>query len=240
VLHNLRCAVGICIRFHRLYPDIDEMDLIGEAHIALIDAVNTFDISRGNKFITYAYWSIRNRIIRYLRENLFPFRLPASVVKKIRILKQYLKLEKQIGEVPSLEELSAVIGSSKKTCRQLLQLTDFEQEPVKPPVALPAIDAYNRVELMQDLETHLTSEELYIIKRITGLDGAPPDKQKEIAADLGLSDEAVKQKKQHALAKLAVLFSKSDVLIEAFARAVAKYPHIDEDNMLNFKNLLDS
>lgn len=44
-------------------------DLAQEGHMGLIKAVERFDVSRGNKFSTYAYNHIRKTILRYIKDN---------------------------------------------------------------------------------------------------------------------------------------------------------------------------
>lgn len=44
-------------------------DLLSEGNAALLNAINKFDISTGNKFSTYATYAIRNALIQELREQ---------------------------------------------------------------------------------------------------------------------------------------------------------------------------
>lgn len=47
---------------YSIYPD-----LISEGTVALINAVDAFDLSRNNRFSTYAYYKIKGRMINYLQ-----------------------------------------------------------------------------------------------------------------------------------------------------------------------------
>ena len=51
-------------KFKYNYNDYD--DLYSEGVIGLINAVDSFDVSKGNKFSTYAFWCIYYNIINYL------------------------------------------------------------------------------------------------------------------------------------------------------------------------------
>lgn len=47
--------------------DID--DLLQEGRIAILNAMRSFDVKRGTKFGTYAYFAIKNDLHRYIRRN---------------------------------------------------------------------------------------------------------------------------------------------------------------------------
>lgn len=49
---------------YNTYPD-----LIQEGMVALIDAVDAFDVTRNNRFSTFAYYKIRGRMINFLQRS---------------------------------------------------------------------------------------------------------------------------------------------------------------------------
>ncbi|MBY0398321.1 MAG: sigma-70 family RNA polymerase sigma factor, partial [Thermoleophilia bacterium] len=59
---NQRLVVSIAKRFAGRTGDLFEM--ISDANLPLIEAVERFDFSRGYRFSTYATWAIRNGLIR--------------------------------------------------------------------------------------------------------------------------------------------------------------------------------
>ena len=62
VRSNLRLVVALARKFSL---SVDQMsELIGEATVPLIRAVELFDISLGNRFSTYATWAVRNHMVR--------------------------------------------------------------------------------------------------------------------------------------------------------------------------------
>jgi RNA polymerase primary sigma factor/RNA polymerase sigma factor len=59
---NLRLVVSIAKRY--VGPAGDFFDLVSDGNISLIKAVEKFDVSRGNKFSTYASWAIMKNFAR--------------------------------------------------------------------------------------------------------------------------------------------------------------------------------
>lgn len=65
VEHNLRLVAHITKKYYSLTADSDDLVSIGT--IGLIKAVNSFDITKGARFATYAARCIENETLMYLR-----------------------------------------------------------------------------------------------------------------------------------------------------------------------------
>ena len=84
---------------------IEVDDLINVGIIGLIQAIERYDPTRDNKFITYAVFRIKGAVLSELRSRDF---LGRTTRRKIRDLeKAYLKLEQQLGREVSDEEVAA-------------------------------------------------------------------------------------------------------------------------------------
>jgi RNA polymerase primary sigma factor/RNA polymerase sigma factor len=59
---NLRLVVSIAKRY--VGPAVDFFELVSDGNISLIRAAEKFDVSRGNKFSTYATWAIMKNFAR--------------------------------------------------------------------------------------------------------------------------------------------------------------------------------
>ena len=99
---NLRFVVTVAKRY--LCKDIDIKDLISEGNLGLIDAIMAYDINMSSKvkFISYAVFHIRKRIIQHIQNNLSIARIPHSVMKHITKIKQGNEsedLEKYLEEI---------------------------------------------------------------------------------------------------------------------------------------------
>jgi RNA polymerase sigma factor for flagellar operon FliA len=88
-----------------LPASIEIDDLINVGVIGLIQAIERYDPTRDNKFITYAAFRIKGAVLSELRSRDF---LGRTTRRKIRDLeKAYLKLEQELGREVTDEEVAA-------------------------------------------------------------------------------------------------------------------------------------
>lgn len=102
---NTRLVVAIAKRYY--FYQVHIMDLISEGNIALIDAVDKFDITESCRLATYATWLIEKRIIRFIEKNSI-IRIPAWKKQELNSYQRskndvYMRLGK---EVIGVDELS--------------------------------------------------------------------------------------------------------------------------------------
>ena len=87
-----------------LPASIEIDDLVNVGVIGLIQAIERYDPTRDNKFITYAVFRIKGAVLSELRSRDF---LGRTTRRKIRDLeKAYLKLEQKLGREVSDEEVA--------------------------------------------------------------------------------------------------------------------------------------
>lgn len=104
-----------------LPASVDRDDLISEAQIGLIDAINRFDPAKNVKFETYASIRIRGAIVDYLRKLDWA---PRSLRHRAREIAQVeLSLEQELGQPPTEEQVAVKMGLSVEEFRQ--QLSDI-------------------------------------------------------------------------------------------------------------------
>ena len=83
-------------------------DLLSQAVVGLIDAVDRFDPDRGIKFETYAYYRIRGAVMDMLRELDW---LPRSVrQRESELAAAYARLEDRFGRQPTDQEVAGELG----------------------------------------------------------------------------------------------------------------------------------
>lgn len=109
---NLRLAISIANKYKK-YGSVSYEDLIQEANIGLIKAVEKFDWRRGFKFSTYACWWIKQAVTRYLTGNNSILKIPSHTVANSRkvwnVMKEY---EEEFGQEATVEELSDIMHIS--------------------------------------------------------------------------------------------------------------------------------
>ncbi len=106
--HNLLFVVSVAKRYATLIGNstLTLEDLISEGNLGLYMAIEKFDNSSGNKFISYAVWWIRHTILASIQHNIKSIRIPSNIrgtINKINRKEEYL--EQQLGRVPSTLEI---------------------------------------------------------------------------------------------------------------------------------------
>jgi len=121
---NLRLAISIARKYHKSGCSIE--DLIQESNIGLMKAVEKFDWRRGFKFSTYASWWIRQSVCRHINTHKTTVKIPAhasSLSYKIKnVIKEY---EEDLGQKPSLDEISEILGVTKNMINASLESNKF-------------------------------------------------------------------------------------------------------------------
>ncbi|MFR3728378.1 sigma-70 family RNA polymerase sigma factor [Lacrimispora sp.] len=103
---------------HRSYEDVE--DLEQEGYLALYDAIDGYDPEAGCKFLTYAEYWIKQRIVRYIERNSSCLRLSFQSQARLRQYKRfYDSFMKEHGREPSEEETVAQMGLSIDQVRDI-------------------------------------------------------------------------------------------------------------------------
>lgn len=101
---NLRLVASVARRYKG--NNVDFLDLIQEGNLGIKEAIDKFDIEKGNRFSTYAMWWIRRRIVREIHLNSRLIKLPVNKHELYYKIKKASDLfEKETGRVASSKEL---------------------------------------------------------------------------------------------------------------------------------------
>jgi len=217
---NLRFVVSVAKKY--LGNGISLNDLINDGNIGLIQAANRFDETKGFKFITYAVWWIRQAILMAISNADRMIRLPQNQILSITTInKSRAKLLNQLEREPGIEELAEETGFSVKAVIELTSIlkgcssldaiindesgaTLLDLIPDPDPAASP--DQIEKssllIELQRIMRSKLSARERYILEHFFGLATGNSRDMDDIAEDLRISKERVRQLKYKALNKL--------------------------------------
>lgn len=142
---NLRLVAYIARRCQTSGLPVD--DLIQEGTIGLMHAVDRFDLRRGVRFSTYAYWWIRKAIIEGAAVQGRAIRLPAYVLRELgRVSEARSQLRQVLGREPTVSDLACELETDHDSLADLLARA-------RPAVAHP---------LVSTLETEIESGQTWV------------------------------------------------------------------------------
>ena len=98
-------------------------DLVQQATIGLINAVDRFDSQRGGKFMTYAVPTILGELKRYFRDKGWAVRVPRRMQElNLKAFKAREALFAKMGRSPTISEIAAQIGAEEGETLEALEL----------------------------------------------------------------------------------------------------------------------
>ncbi len=215
---NLR----LVIKFARRYQGhgLSLQDLVQEAMLGLIRAAEKFDWRRGYKFSTYAVLWIKQAIQRGLDNTGRPVRIPAHVAQRERTVNRIdAELSVRLNREPSDEEVAKQAKlplEEVKAIRDLTRVTTSLDAPVGDGDTSLGELRTESVASVEDeiVERHqedavdaalatLPEDERRVIELRFGTGAQPETSVREVARQLGVTQERARKLEARALRRLA-------------------------------------
>jgi RNA polymerase nonessential primary-like sigma factor len=217
--HNLRLVVNVAKAY--LNRGVAFLDLIEEGNLGLMHALGKFEPERGFRFSTYATWWIRQNIERAIMNQSRTVRLPVHVIKELNVvLRARRHLESHGRRDAGAEDIAHLIGWKPEDVHRVLAHNErvtsldapLEVDPMLsvgeaiPDEASPAPDVRlanaETADHVRQWLGQLSDKQRCVIERRYGLHGNEVATLEQLALELGLTRERVRQIQIEALASL--------------------------------------
>jgi len=217
---NLRFVVSVAKKYRN--QGLSLSDLIDEGNLGLMEAARRFDERRGNRFISYAVWWIKQSILKALSEQARLIRLPlgrAGVVQKI--LRETERLRQAFGREPTHSEVAEAVALSETEIRETMNvsslarsidspetgadgetsLQEFLEDTLSPAPDQEVIEGRLRKDVGEALAS-LSNREAEVLRSYFGFGSSNRQTLEEIGKRLNLSRERVRQIKEQAFRRI--------------------------------------
>ena len=214
----LYIVLGTVARYRGLGVDVP--DLIQEGNASLFQAVEGFDWRREVRFRTYAQYWVQQAVLKMLYNSSRTVRIPVWVQKILGRIRRVQNELRRAGHEPTHAEIAQRLGIPEERVTWVLSTKRYavsldaerggeegmtlmqmlaDESAVPVPESIPV---GNLRASLDEAMRELSEREQLILRRRFGLGGGEPETLGQIAQDLGITAERVRQLQSAALLRL--------------------------------------
>ena len=98
-------------------------DLVQVGNIGLVNAVDRYEVGRGNKFSTYATPTVVGEIRRYFRDKAWSLKVPRRLQELNQAANKAVdSLSAKLGRSPTIAEIAKAIGATEEETLESIEL----------------------------------------------------------------------------------------------------------------------
>ena len=226
---NLLLVASVVMQYRAYSASMTLQDLMQEGNIGLMKAVEKFDLRKGCKFSTYAYWWIMQAVQRALAQHSRTVRLPCYIgTLRQSIFDTQTRLTNELNREPTYREVAKAMGMDENRVVEILQsgqgtisldspLFDSNDTTVSDTLEDESslapdkeVLTRSRKESLEKALNTLTWREKVVMQLRFGLTDGTEYTLAEIGRELGISRERVRQIQEEVLRKFRhPIYSKS-------------------------------